>query len=180
MYHNIPGCEVLKAIEIAIPAMAIASSIAKTKTTEERKRSLPAQLVVSLVIALSFWSSDSMRDVLKNLVDEMSETWLKIGKYWRIPCKSAITLARQRLGARAMSDLFYRLVKPMATSKTKGAFLNGLRIVAIDGTCFDIPDSSENARVFDSPSSRPGTKSAFPKLRLVILVEAGTHLIFDA
>ena len=79
-----------------------------------------------------------------------------------------------------MSDLFYRLVKPMATSKIKGAFLNGLRIVAIDGTCFDIPDSSENARVFGRPSSRPGTKSAFPKLRLVILVEAGTHLIFDA
>jgi hypothetical protein len=86
MYHNIPGCEVLKAIEIAIPAMAIEEAIAKTKTTEERKRSLPAQLVVSLVIALSFWSSDSMRDVLKNLVDEMSETWLKIGKFWRIPC----------------------------------------------------------------------------------------------
>jgi hypothetical protein len=84
------------------------------------------------------------------------------------------------LGARVMSDLFYRLVKPMATSKTKGAFLNGLRIVAIDGTCFDIPDSSENARVFGRPSSRPGTKSAFPKLRLVILVEAGTHLILDA
>ena len=54
MYHNIPGCEVLKAIEIAIPAMAIEEAIAKTKTTEERKRSLPAQLVVSLVIALSF------------------------------------------------------------------------------------------------------------------------------
>jgi hypothetical protein len=28
--------------------------------------------------------------------------------------------------------------------------------------------------------SRPGTRAAFPKARLVILVEAGTHLIFDA
>lgn len=55
MYYNIPGCEVLKAIEMAIPAMAIKEAIAKTQTTEERKRSLPAQLVVSLVIAISFW-----------------------------------------------------------------------------------------------------------------------------
>ena len=28
--------------------------------------------------------------------------------------------------------------------------------------------------------SRPGTIAALPKVRLVILVEAGTHLIFDA
>ena len=121
-----------------------------------------------------------MRDVLKNLIDGMSEKWLKIGKYCRVPCKSAITQARQRLRARVMSNLFYRLVRPMATTETLGAFLNGLRIVVIDGTCFDVPDSDENARVFGRPSSRPGTQAAFPKVRLVILVEAGTHIIFDA
>ncbi len=40
--------------------------------------------------------------------------------------------------------------------------------------------SDENARVFGRPYSRPGTQAAFPKVRLVILIEAGTHLIFDA
>jgi len=79
-----------------------------------------------------------------------------------------------------MSQLFHQLVRPMATEETLGAFLNGLRIVVIDGTCFDVPDSDENARIFGRPSSRPGTQAAFPKVRLVILVEAGTHLIFDA
>ena len=79
-----------------------------------------------------------------------------------------------------MSQLFHQLVRPMATTETVGAFLSGLRVVAIDGTCLDIPDSYENARVFGRPGSRPGTKAAFPKARLVILVEAGTHLIFDA
>lgn len=121
-----------------------------------------------------------MRDVLKNLVEGLSDTWVKVGKYWRSPCKSAITQARQRLGPRVMSQLFYRLAKPMATTETLGAFLNGLRIVVIDGTCFDVPDSDENLRVFGRSYSRPGTQAAFPKVRLVILVEAGTHLIFDA
>jgi hypothetical protein len=79
-----------------------------------------------------------------------------------------------------MRQLFHQLVRPMANSETVGAFLNGLRIVVIDGTCLDIPDSDENARVFGRPGSRPGTRAAFPKVRLVILVEAGTHLIFDA
>ncbi|MGI2909634.1 IS4 family transposase [Tolypothrix sp. VBCCA 56010] len=155
-------------------------AIAKTKVEEERHRSLPAQLVVCLIIAMSLWSGDSMRDVLKNLIDGLSEAWVKIGKYWRIPCKSAITQARQRLKAGVMRQLFHQLVRPMSNSETIGGFLNGLRIVLIDGTCLDIPDSDENARVFGRPGSRPGTRAAFPKVRLVILVEAGTHLIFDA
>jgi hypothetical protein len=67
----------------------------------------PAQLVVCPVIAMSLWSKDSMRDVLKNLIYGLSEGWIKIGKYWRILCKSAITQARQRLGAGVMRQLFH-------------------------------------------------------------------------
>jgi Transposase DDE domain len=52
--------------------------------------------------------------------------------------------------------------------------------MAIDGTLMDVPDSEENARVFGYPGSRPGIQAGFPKARLVILVEAGTHLIVDA
>ncbi len=121
-----------------------------------------------------------MRDVLKNLIDGLNEVWLKTGKYWKTPCKAAITKARKRLGPAVMRQLFHQLVRPMATTETVGAWSNGLRVVAIDGTCLDIPDSDENARVFGRPSSRPGTRAAFPKARLVILVETGTHLIFDA
>ena len=76
----------------------MASLTAKNKVEEERHRSLPAQLVVCLIIAMSLWSRNSMRDVLKNLIDGLSEAWVKVGKYWRIPCKSAITQARQRYG----------------------------------------------------------------------------------
>lgn len=97
--------DILQAIKIAIPAEAIEQAIAKTQAFESRKRSLPAQLVVCLVIAMSFWSRDSMRDVLKNLIDGLSEASVKVGKYWRVPCKSAITQARQRLGARVMSRM---------------------------------------------------------------------------
>ncbi len=52
--------------------------------------------------------------------------------------------------------------------------------MAVDGTVFDIPDTKANARGFGYPASRPGTSSAFPKVRLVLLIEAGTHLIVDA
>lgn len=44
----------------------------------------------------------------------------------------------------------------------------------------DVPDSKANARVFGYPASCPGTRTAFPKVRLLLLIEAGTHLIVDA
>jgi Insertion element 4 transposase N-terminal/Transposase DDE domain len=171
---------VLKALESAIPASAIEQAIKETKALEERTRALPSHLVICLVIGMSLWSRTAMRGVLKNLVDGLSEAWVKVGEYWQAPSKSSITEARQRVGAGVMCRLFHIVVHPQATFKTAGAFLGGLRIMALDGTLMDVPDSEENARVFGYPGSRPGTQAGFPKARLVILVEAGTHLIVDA
>lgn len=121
-----------------------------------------------------------MGTVLKNLVNGLSRQWTKLGQYWRVPNSASITEARARVGCRVMSQLFTRIVRPMATTETPGAFLGGLRVMAVDGTVIDIPDSTANARVFGYPASRPGNQAAFPKVRLVMLVEAGTHLIVDA
>ena len=174
-----PGM-VLKALETAIPSEAVEQAIIDTHSNEERKRALPSHLVICLIIAMSLWSKASMRTVLKNLVDGLSEVWIRVGQYWRVPSKSSITEARQRVGCAVMSRLFHQVVRPLATVQTPGAFLGGLRIMAVDGTLFDVPDTKANARVFGYPGSRPGTQAAFPKVRLVILVEAGTHLIVDA
>ena len=70
----------LKALETAIPTVAIEQAIADTRSNEERKRALPSHLVVCLIIAMSLWSKDSMRAVIKNLVDGLSEAWVKIGQ----------------------------------------------------------------------------------------------------
>lgn len=171
---------VLKALETAIPAEAISKAIADTHSNEERKRALPTHLVICLVIAMSLWSKASMRAVLKNLIDGLSELWVRVGQYWRVPSKSSITEARQRVGCRVMSRLFHLAVRPCATVQIPGAFLGGLRLMALDGTVFDVPDTPSNARVFGYPATRPGTVAAFPKVRLVLLIEAGTHLIVDA
>jgi hypothetical protein len=172
--------EVLKAIEIAIPPETIEMALGDTDSREERRRQLPSHLVVCLVIAMSLWSSDSMRTVLKNLVNGLRTQWLRLSQYWRIPSPSSITEARQRMGCRVMSQLFNQVTRPMASPQTPGAFLFGLRVMAVDGTVLDVPDTPANAKVFGYPGSRRGTRAAFPKIRLVLLIEAGTHLIVDA
>jgi hypothetical protein len=79
-----------------------------------------------------------------------------------------------------MTRLFEMVAKPLATILTPVTFLGELRIMAIDGTVMDVPDTEKNVRVFGYPGSPKGTYPAFPKTRLVFLVEAGTHLIIDA
>ena len=176
----IESSHVFKAIETALPIDVIEQTISDTEVREERVRKLPSSLVVCLVIAMSLWSKDSMSGVLKNLVNGLSREWTKLGKYWRVPNSASISEARQRLGSRVMSRLFERVARPLATNQTPGAFLGGLRVMAVDGTVLDVPDSKANARVFGYPASRQGTQSAFPKVRVVMLIEAGTHLIVDA
>jgi Insertion element 4 transposase N-terminal/Transposase DDE domain len=172
--------EILKAVETAIPEEAIEQVLRQTDSRETRKRKLASHLVVCLVIAMSIWSSDSMPTVRKNLVQGLRMHWLKLGWYWRIPSPSSITEARQRLGCRAMSQLFQMLVRPLATPETPEAFLFGLRVMAADRTVLDVTDTPVNAKVLGYPGSRHGTRAAFPKIRLVLLIEAGTHLIVDA
>jgi Insertion element 4 transposase N-terminal len=119
---NVESGKVLKALETAIPSSAIEQAIADTKSTEERKRALPSHLVVCLIIAMSLWSRVSMRTVLKNLVDGLSEAWIKVGSYWRIPCKSSITEARQRIGSQVITRLFHLLVRQECYSRNPRSF----------------------------------------------------------
>lgn len=121
-----PG-EVFQALETVIPAATINQAIESTQSQAERNRRLPTHLVVALVIAMSLWSQDSIVDVLKNLVDGWSNQWIRLGQRWRIPRKSSISEARQRVGSQVMSRLFALVARPLATPGTPGAFLNGLR-----------------------------------------------------
>lgn len=177
---TIEAGQVFKAIESAIPIDLIHQTIAKSHCQSQRQRKLPAHLVVCLVIAFSFWSKAAMRDVLKNLVDGLSVQWTRLSQYWKVPNSASISEARARLGPQVMRQLFEQVARPLATPETPGAFLGGLRLMAVDGTLLDVPDSQANARVFGYPGTRVGQHAAFPKVRLVLLIEAGTHLITDA
>ena len=58
--------------------------------------------------------------------------------------------------------------------------LAGRRLVALEGTCLDLPDTPANAEHFGRPASSRGEKSAFPQARLVAVAECGTHAVLDA
>ncbi len=96
------------------------------------------------------------------------------------PSKSAIFQARARLGAEPLAALFERVAKPLGAAGTPGMWLAGRRLVAIDGTCLDVADTTANAEHFGRPGVNKGERAAFPQARVVALAECGTHAIFAA
>lgn len=78
---SVEASEVFQAIQTVIAPEAIEQALKKSNSFEQRKRKLPASLVVCLIIAMSFWSSDSMTTVLQNLVNGLNRQWTKLGQY---------------------------------------------------------------------------------------------------
>jgi len=98
-----------------------------------------------------------------------------------VPDKAAIFKARQRLGREPMELLFAAACSPLAGERTRGAFYRGFRLMSLDGTCLDLPDTPANEQEFGRPGTGRGQGvGAFPQLRLVALSETGTHAITDA
>ncbi len=66
-----------------------------------------------------------------------------------------------------------------AGEDTAGVFCCGLRMVSLDGTTTDVPDSKENDGYFGRPSNvtRAG---AFPQVRWLVAAESGTGALLGA
>jgi hypothetical protein len=75
--------------------------------------------------------------------------------------------------------LFQQICQPIATPQIRGAFLFGLRLMALDGVVVDVPDRPANAAYFGRHTSARGN-GAFPQVQGVLLAECGTHVIVDA
>jgi hypothetical protein len=73
-----------------------------------------------------------------------------------VPTTGALTRARARLGAGALKVLFERVALPTSTQGSVGSWWRGLRLVAIDGTVLDLPDTASNEAHFGKPSSGRG------------------------
>lgn len=152
--------------------------IAGSGRTEQRHRSLPARVMAYFSIGMALHSEGSYEDVLGLLTDGLA--WSSDTEPMKLPSKSAIFQARARLGAGPVRALFERVAMPLAEPGTPGAWLAGRRLVAIDGTCLDVADTTANDGWFGRPGVMKGERAAFPQARVVAVAECGTHAIFDA
>lgn len=163
------------------PIDTVHQILAETGRASQRERDLPAHVMVYYAIALALYPDVSTREVMRCLTE--GARWLGESSRSLEPAgRSGISQARTRLGSAPLEALYRTAVVPVATAETPGAWYRRWRIMSLDGTTLDVADTEENARAFGRPKSSRGVNQtgAFPQLRLLGLVETGTHVICGA
>ena len=168
----------LGVIAAKFPPAKVHEILRQTKRTSERQRDLPAHVVIYYVIALALYMQSSYQEVLRCLLEGIQ--WL-LGpsETIKVTGRSGISPARSRLGAEPLQRLYNESVAPIAHAQTRGARYRKWKVVSIDGTTLDVADTEENDKAFGRPVAGKG-QGAFPQIRLVSLVENGTHVLFGA
>ena len=158
----------LAGLEKVISQEQITNALNATDKQSVRRCRLTNEIMMWVVLAMGLFTELPIRQVFK--------ACRRLRQGEPSPCRSALCVARQRLGSQPLVALFESVVRPMATEQTPGAFYKGMRKVAIDGTVMDVPDCEAHQHLGRSSGSRG--EAAFPQLRKVSLVELGTHIEF--
>ena len=157
-----------------IDAAWVEEALHATGTATIRRRRLPADQVLWLVIGMALLRNDSIDRVATalNLALPSSNGGV---------AKSAIAQARQRLGEDPLAYLFTTTADHWAHSSAARHRWRGLSLYGIDGTTLRVPDSPENWKAFGGQCGN-GTRngSAYPLVRLIVVMALRSHLLASA
>lgn len=145
----------------------IEQALAASGKASIRRRKLPAEHVVWLVVGLSLYRQLPMWQVVQQL-----SLSLDAGD---LPAPSVSVQARQRLGSEPLEQLFGQLTHAWSRPGTGAP----LRLLAVDGVVWSAPDTPENRAVLGSGSTQHGPLP-WPQVRAVCLLDTGTHELLDA
>ena len=158
----------LAGLEQVIRPDDIRQALTATGRVSKRSCVLTYEIILWVVLAMGLLTDLPIRQVFKHARK------LRVGE--KSPERSNLCMARQRLGVAPVRQLFSRVVRPLGRPDTPGAFYHGFRLMGIDGTVLDVPDSEANAAAFGRPSAGPRGDGAFPQVKKLSLVELGTHV----
>lgn len=154
-------------LEKVIPVESIRQALEATGRVNRKACMLTHEVMCWIVLAMGLLTDLPIRQVFKHA------RRLRHGE--ESPRRSTLCMARRRLGVAPLRHLFATLVRPLAEPATPGAFYKAWRLMGVDGTTFDIPDSPANTAAFGRHTGGRGD-GAFPQIRKLSLVELGTHV----
>jgi hypothetical protein len=150
----------------------IEEALAATGTATLRKRRLPAEQVVWLVIGMALYRDRPIHDLVARL-----DLVLPGGDAMMAP--SAVVEARARLGADPMEWLFERSARKWAHASARKHAWRGLALYGVDGSTLRVADSPDNRAHFGGSSGVRG-ESGYPLVRLATLMALRSHLMASA
>ncbi len=152
----------------------IEEALLSTGKATIRRRRLPAEQVVWLVLGMGLLRDLPIADVVERLDLAVGED--------KTVARGAIPPARVRVGAEPLEWLFARSAHEWSMRSAKRDCWRGLTLWAVDGTTLRVPDSAENRAHFKGqPAGKAGRgESGYPSLRMVVLMTLRSHIIAAA
>jgi hypothetical protein len=152
----------------------IERALRATDKASVRRRKLPAEYVVWLVIGMGLLRDRSIQEVVRHLDLVLPRS----DRDHHTVSGGAIVQARDRLGPQPLAWLFEQTAEVWATASADQHRWRGLAIFGVDGTTLRVPDSPENDAEFGRPgTSRGDAVAGYPQLRLVALMVLRSHLL---
>lgn len=153
----------------------IQEALAATGTASLRRRRLPAEQVVWLVLGMALLRNEAIERIVLMLDLAMP------APDGTTVARSAIAQARSRLGSEPLEHLFATTAHHWGHASAARHAWRGLSLYGVDGTTLRVPDSPENWKTFGGPSGREGHGgSGYPLLRLVAVMALRSHLLVAA
>ena len=156
----------LAGLEKIIAPELLREALAETGRVNVRRCRLSHEVMLWVMVAMGLFTHLPLRQVFGHSRRLRAE---------KLPGRSSLCEARRRLGVAPVAWLHAHVARPLATPETPGAFYKGMRWMAIDGMVKYVWDSDANAAEFQRAAGSRG-KAAFPQVRVVKLVELGTHV----
>jgi hypothetical protein len=151
----------------------IEEALAATGCATLRRRRLPVEQVVWLVIGMGLLRNRSIAEVVRHLDLALP------ARDARSVASSTLTQARQRVGAAPLEWLFVRTGAEWGHRSAARHRWRGLALYGVDGTSLRLPDSDENRAHFGGQRTSRGD-SGYPQLRLVVLMALRSHVLAAA
>lgn len=165
-------------VEQVYPKEVIERCVGESLSWTRKRRRIRQTTVVTLVwliIAIALWSHLNQARVWQKLVGKLAS--LHPNKDAGQLSDSAVSGRRKELGVQGIREVFAECCVVIADpGRMPWAFFGRYRLMGLDGTLFRIPDTARNEHGFGRGSNQYG-KSAYPQVRVVLLVECGTHAV---
>jgi Transposase DDE domain/Insertion element 4 transposase N-terminal len=147
-----------------------------SKTTRRVRKFTPHLLILVLLMS-TLWPRKPLLGIWKKIARSFSQS--KAAALKPTLARSSISYQRTHFDAEILHRLMQTCCQPMCTlRRTPSAFYHGKRLMIIDGSKFNLPDTAANVKAFGRSANQTGPGPC-PQIQGVVLAECGSHAVVD-
>jgi hypothetical protein len=154
-------------LERLLGSDAVLAALVSSGHVDVRRRALPGDVTVKVVLGLGLFSREGYDSVLAKVYPSVAPA-----PRVAVPTGAALSGARDRVDEKVFQALFRATATRPGPCPVTGVYEFGLELTAFDGTTFDLADTDAMRAWFATP-----TGGKHPQARVVTLTACGTRKV---